>query len=68
MSEEKAIYHLFRDSVVVHVGGQTSTISKDDPRFEKIFHLIMAGKVKEAGVIADNKYVKELRSLLDFLD
>lgn len=63
-----AIYHLFRDAIVIHVNGHTFSISKDDKRFDKILHLIMEHKIEEAGVVADNRSVKELRSLLDFLD
>jgi hypothetical protein len=68
MNEDKAIYHLFRDAVIVHVNGHTFSISKDDPRYQKIFGLIMENKCEEMGAIADNRAVKELRGLLDFLD
>jgi hypothetical protein len=68
MSEERAVYHIFRDAIVVHVNGHTSSISKDDARYPKILQLIMQNKIEEAGVVADNRSVKELRSLLDFLD
>jgi len=66
--EGKTVYHLFRDAVVVHCDGHTTSISKDDPRFQKILHLIMENKIEEVGVIADNRSVVQLRSILDFMD
>ena len=63
-----AIYHSFKDAVVIHVNGQTFSVSKDDKRYKKILFLIADHKVEEAGVVADNRSVKELRKLLDWLD
>ena len=68
MKNEVAVWHLFNDSVVVHVHARTFTISKVDQRFKAVFDLIDGGRIEEMGVVADNRSVKELRALLDFLD
>ena len=68
MENKVAIYHLFRDAVVIHVNGNTFTVSKDDKRFNKILSLIAEHKIEDAGVVADNRSVIELRKMLDFLD
>lgn len=59
-------YHVFKNSVTVHVNGKTATISKDDVRYAQIMKVILENNLSAIGGILENaECVDRLESILD---
>lgn len=59
-------FHIFKNSVTVHVNGQTVTISKDDVRYPKIMEVIEANRINEIGnVLKTEECISRIQKLLD---
>ena len=58
-------YHVFKNSVTLHVNGETATISKDDIRFSKVMEIIKENKLSELeGVLVNAECIARIESLL----
>lgn len=63
------IYHLIGNTIVVHVGGRTHSISSDDKRFDLICALITKNQVETIAHIVDQEasYFKVLARITESL-
>lgn len=57
-------YVVLRDAVIVHFSGKTFTVSKDDPRHEKILALIHSEEYEKIPGVTNNEANEEIRALL----
>lgn len=69
MNTPEVIYHLFGNTVVVHVDSKTYTISKDDKRFDLIQKMINESAFDTLRLVIDanSNYFKVTQRILESL-
>ena len=61
----KNTYHVFKNSVTVHVNGKTLTLSKDDVRYAKIMGIIEQDRLDEMeGILHNAECIAKIENLI----
>lgn len=61
----ESTYHVFKNSVTVHVNGHTATISKDDKRYPKVMEIIKDNNMGDMeGALINAECISRIETLL----